>query len=141
MSNREKSIVDLLKKHQLRNTKMRQDVVSLFIDNPEIALSHQDIESQLSAADRVTLYRTLKTFEQKGIIHKAYDGSGIMKYALCHVECDEHHHIDDHAHFHCKKCGITTCMEDVKKNDFSVPAGYKMDSFHIVIEGSCKDCS
>lgn len=141
MSERDKHIAALLKKHQLRNTKMRQDVVSLFISHPEVALSHQDIESELSDADRVTLYRTLKSFEQKGIVHQVIDGSGVLKYALCHLGCDEHQHVDNHAHFHCNKCGKTTCMEGVKNDDYNIPSGYEVETSHIVIQGSCKDCT
>lgn len=141
MSKSEKNIASLLKKHQLRNTKMRKDVLSLFIANPELALSHQDIESKLNDADRVTLYRTLKSFEQKGIVHQVIDGSGVLKYALCHFGCDEYEHIDNHAHFHCNKCGKTICMEDVKNENYSMPSGYQMEKSHIVIQGSCKDCT
>ncbi|MFZ1456094.1 MAG: transcriptional repressor, partial [Saprospiraceae bacterium] len=76
----------ILKKHHLRHTPFRAEVLQIFA-NAGKALSSHDIESQLSDADRITLYRTLKSFEEKGIIHKAIDGTITQKYAICEAHC------------------------------------------------------
>ena len=57
--------------------------------------------------DRVTLYRTIKQFEEKGLIHEVIDTKGQAKYALCVTECTTHEHHDDHLHFHCSQCDRT----------------------------------
>jgi len=72
----------LLIRYELRKTNIRKEVLESFISSEGRALSHSQLELMLEDTDRVTLYRTLKTFEQKGIIHQAVDGSGIMKFAL-----------------------------------------------------------
>lgn len=134
-----KEALQILDNHKLRNTKMRRDVLNIFLMHQD-ALSHSDIEKQLDASDRVTLYRTLKTFEQKGIIHKAIDGGDKLKYAMCSQGCTEHHHIDEHAHFHCQKCERTFCLEDVLTPNVNIPSGYKIESAHLVLNGLCEEC-
>jgi Fur family ferric uptake transcriptional regulator len=62
-------IRDLLKKNQLSITESRQRILGLFLKS-DGALSHADIEKRIAdGIDRVTIYRTLQIFEEKGIIH------------------------------------------------------------------------
>jgi Fur family transcriptional regulator, ferric uptake regulator len=133
-------ILQLLEKHQLRKTAVRAQVLEIFLNRRE-ALSHSDIEIQFDQVDRITLYRTLKTFEDKGLIHKAIDGSDKLKYALCHDGCDEHEHHDVHAHFHCGDCGKTFCLDEVEAPSVQAPAGYKVATTHLVVTGQCETCS
>lgn len=131
----------LLKSYQLRKTPARQQVLGLFLES-DFALSHHHLESRMENVDRVTLYRTLKTFEQKGLIHKAFDGSGALKYALCsHNNCAEHQHNDNHVHFNCAKCGKTTCLDEVTTPQMHLPEGYKMAEQHILVKGVCPECN
>ena len=130
----------VLDNHALRKTAMRMDVLQVFLDKEEIALSNQELEAELEDSDRVTLYRTLKTFEKKGIIHQAIDGSGINKYAMCHADCTEHEHVDDHAHFHCTQCGKTLCLEEIDVPQVDVPPGYQVQTSYMVIQGQCNQC-
>ncbi|MEY3321815.1 MAG: hypothetical protein RLZZ417_1398, partial [Bacteroidota bacterium] len=58
----------LLKKHDLRLTQVRKEVLSVFLIK-EQALSQSDIENDLGKTDRITLYRTLRSFEDNGLIH------------------------------------------------------------------------
>ena len=41
------------------------------------------LEKAFPRADRITIYRTLKTFEEKGIVHGIEEGTTEVKYALC----------------------------------------------------------
>ena len=62
-------IRDLLKKNHMSVTDSRLQILELFYHAPG-ALAHADIEKKASdKIDRVTIYRTLQTFEEKGIIH------------------------------------------------------------------------
>ncbi|MFZ2900317.1 MAG: Fur family transcriptional regulator [Saprospiraceae bacterium] len=129
----------ILGKSGLRKTPFRVHVLGLFMQQEE-ALSAQQLENFLPDADRVTLYRTLRTFEQKGIIHLAIDGTHCQKYALCSDSCDEHHHVDQHAHFHCVTCGKTFCINDTPQPAFQTPKGFVVQSSHLVLHGICPDC-
>jgi Fur family transcriptional regulator, ferric uptake regulator len=124
----------------LRKTALRTQVLQLFLEQ-ENALSSHQLEDLLREVDRVTLYRTLRTFEQKGIIHQAIDGAPGAKYALCHGNCGEKGHHDHHAHFHCNRCGKTICMDDIHQPDFKMPPGFELHSSHLALQGVCDQCA
>ena len=133
------SATEILTKHKLRITPVRKDVVRIFLESG-CALSSSDIEERLVDSDRITLYRTLKSFEEKGIIHKAYDGTLVQKYALCESHCDEKHHHDEHVHFRCQVCEHTFCVEGVKVPSGSLPDGFIIAQTDMVITGTCTAC-
>ncbi len=121
-------------------TAFRVKVLSVFIDSGERALSNAAVEDALKDFDRITLYRTLKTFEKHGLIHQAIDGSNENKYAYCHNDCDIHAHDDNHMHFNCNNCGETFCLETATPI-FQLPNGYTMDQIHIAVSGTCAGCN
>ncbi len=126
---------------RLRQTSNRQEVLDLFL-RANHALSHGDVEQGLGPDhDRVTIYRTLRTFLDKGVIHKILDDAGDPKYALCRQTCahDDHHH--DHVHFKCETCGQTTCLDEVQIPLVGLPAGYSRKETNLLIQGVCSDCN
>ena len=130
----------LLKDFKLKNTNCREEVLELMLSN-EYALSHSDIESQVdSTIDRVTVYRTLRTFLDKGLIHKVLDDGGVTKYALCH-DCSLEHHHHEHVHFKCSVCGQTICLDDIKIPAVPLPEGFKTQEKNLLIQGICKTCA
>lgn len=133
-------IMELLKKNKLRATPVRKELLQLFL-NSEIALSNQDIEEHLSEVDRVTLYRTLKSFQEKGIIHRAFDGTDVTRYASCNDHCNAHAHHDEHLHFHCSNCDNTFCVDEIPIPKLTMPAGFKAHKTNIVVDGICEKCS
>ena len=133
-------VLDLLKKNQLRATPVRKELLQLFI-NSKIALANQDIEEQMSDVDRVTLYRTLKSFQEKGIIHRAFDGTDVARYASCSDHCDSHAHHDEHLHFHCSNCDNTFCVDEIPIPKLEMPVGFKAHKTNIVVDGICEKCS
>ncbi len=131
---------NVLKDFKLRSTPTRQDVLRIFLTRDH-ALSHSDIEREVSDAyDRVTVYRTLKTFLDKGLIHKVLDDEGSLKYALCREACTTSRHHHDHVHFKCNKCGQTSCLE-VQIPTVKLPKGYTTKTINLLIQGICDQCS
>jgi Fur family ferric uptake transcriptional regulator len=131
-----------LKDFKLRQTDCRAEMLAVFNDNPH-ALAHGDVERSLPEKfDRVTVYRTLKTFLEKGIIHKVLDDEGGTKYALCRDACHaaDHQHHHDHVHFKCNRCGLTTCLDDVAVPTLSLPAGYRREETNLLVQGICPTC-
>jgi Fur family ferric uptake transcriptional regulator len=130
--------LSILKNHRLRITDCRLSIIQEFL-NKQVALAHSDLEDTLNSQfDRVTIYRTLKTFLDKDLIHKVLDDSGVTKYALCSQE--EEHHNHEHVHFKCEKCGETTCLDSIGLPKISLPEGFKKREMNLLIQGSCSKC-
>jgi Fur family transcriptional regulator, ferric uptake regulator len=135
-----RNIEQILVGHHVRRTKVRVAVLDIFMQRNH-ALAHSEIEHVIGGAfDRVTLYRTLKSFEEQGLIHRVIDDSGSMKYALCHGACAEHAHHDQHIHFSCLKCGHTFCLDAVPIPAFQLPPEYEFQKIDLLAQGICKDC-
>lgn len=135
-----KKVTDTLKEHDLRNTSCREDVLAILSQN-NTALSHGEIERELdNRFDRVTIYRTLKTFVDKGIIHKVLDEEG-LRYAVCKDQCQGHQHHHDHIHFKCTSCGLTNCIDNISIPEVTLPTGYQRLETNLLIQGTCPLCS
>ncbi len=135
----EQQAIAILKKHQLRLTDCRKDVIAFFLGR-NYAIAQPELEKSLQQFDRVTLYRTLGTFVDKGIIHQVIDGSGANKYALCSPNCSQHQHKDEHIHFTCVECGLTKCLESVAIPKIQLPKGYQLLDANFLIKGVCASC-
>ena len=132
--------IKLLKAHGLRQTNCRMQVLGLFLEQ-DFALASHDLEQNVGEQfDRVTVYRTLKSFLDKGLIHKVPDDGSGTKYALCSTHCSEEAHHDDHVHFKCTNCGMTTCLEEVELPKVALPEGYSLQEINLLIQGVCKTC-
>lgn len=132
----------LLGNYALRQTGTRAEILSIFLQEQR-ALSQREIESSMKrSCDRVTIYRTLSTFMEKGLVHKVLDHSGVTKFALCTSECGESgSHKHDHIHFTCTNCGKTLCVDDVAIPSLTLPPGYLAKEVNVLIQGTCANCS
>jgi Fur family ferric uptake transcriptional regulator len=131
---------DLLRRKHLSITDSRKKILSLFLNNKD-ALAHADIEKKAGEKfDRVTVYRTLQTFVEKGIVHTIPTADNAILYALC-KDCGEDHHHDDHVHFVCSNCNVTICLDDIVSPEIHLPAGYMAENVQVVINGICKVCN
>ncbi|MET0636295.1 MAG: Fur family transcriptional regulator [Chitinophagaceae bacterium] len=136
----EKDIKEILKKNQLSVTASREKILQLFIDHSG-ALAHGDIERKAGEKfDRVTVYRTLQTFVDKGIIHSIPTADNSVRYALCKDNCEQGHHHDQHIHFVCTNCNNTYCLDDVVTPQIRLPKGYSTEHIEVVVEGICINC-
>ncbi len=136
----ENNIGSILKKNSLSVTDSRKKILSLFLQSKD-ALAHGDIEKKAGEKfDRVTIYRTLQTFVEKGIVHSIPTSDNSVKYALC-KDCEEGHHHDDHVHFVCSNCRATICLDDVVSPTIELPKGYFVENVQVVINGVCNKCN
>ncbi|WP_276502444.1 Fur family transcriptional regulator [Terrimonas pollutisoli] len=134
------NIKEILKRSQLSVTASREKILHLFLEQ-EGALAHGDIEKKAGEKfDRVTVYRTLQTFVEKGIIHTIPTADNSIRYALCKDDCAEGHHHDHHIHFVCTNCKNTYCLDDIVTPDIRLPKGYTSSHIEVVVEGICKNC-
>ena len=133
----------VFKEKNIRKTAFRQKVLDVFYNN-ENAVTIAQIESSLGSHDRITLYRTIRTFIDAGVIHEIVMPGDLKKLALCndcvqdheHNHCHVHHH--KHVHFHCEKCDEIICVD----NDLPIVklAGYRIDQVEVQAHGVCPKC-
>ena len=136
-------VKSILKDYKLRQTDCREEILEVFMSKSH-ALAHADVELPLKDRfDRVTIYLTLKTFVDKGLIHKVLDDEGGVKYAICKDSCHsgDHKHHHEHVHFKCTTCGLTTCLDHVIIPNIILPEGYQRVETNLLMQGVCKTCS
>ncbi|MBQ3634268.1 MAG: transcriptional repressor [Bacteroidales bacterium] len=98
----------------------------------------QDIEDRLSTVDKSTIFRTIVTFQEAGLLHETDDGSGKQKYCVCHCH-DGAHHVG-HVHVTCRVCHKTYCLRDVEIPAVVLPVDFVVEETEYVVKGVCPDC-
>jgi Fur family transcriptional regulator, ferric uptake regulator len=136
-----KEAEEILQQHGLKITLSRTRMLKVFMKDKKV-LAYAELQKKLGKNfDRVTLYRTLQSFEEKGLIHKIADQSGGLSYALCNHEGNKHTHDDNHVHFKCNNCHETICLEDKIIPAIKLPPNIKPLKYTFLIEGLCKNCN
>ena len=108
------------------------------INDYRAAMPYSKIQEAMQPIDRVTLYRTLDSLLNKGVIHKAYESGNKVYYAICdHYHCSEDAHQHDHIHFKCNACNTVTCEVPAEDLRIALP-GYQIQQVSISLEGICK---
>lgn len=135
-----RAIEPLLQKRNVRPTAMRM-LIYKFLLEQEAAKTLTDVEKHFEKSERTTLYRTLKTFEENGVVHQIDDGTGTLKYALCEEDCNCEIERDLHLHFHCNECDETLCLTEHKIPQINLPHGFTAEDANLVVKGICDKCS
>lgn len=134
----------MLKYFRMRySTKQRQEILDLIKGHGESHVSVETLLSDISKKQlnisRATLYRTLDSLTEEGIIKRFFlDG----KLGACYQLCEE----EDHNHFHliCESCGkmlhldcdeVESLMGHIEKEH-----NFKVNSDRVVLYGICEDC-
>jgi len=134
-----KEIENKLQNKKLRPTAMRLLVLEALLGQ-KTATSLSDLEKSFEKSDRVTLFRTLKTFQENGLVHGIDDGTGVPKYALCEEGCECDIKTDLHVHFHCRICNETFCLPKYKIPEIDLPEEFRPEEANLVVKGICGKC-
>ena len=131
-------IAQILRKAGLRATETRIAVFS-FLHKKHLPLSIADIAAALPKIDTVTIYRTIATGKELGIIKEISLGDGVLTYEFAP---------DGHGHHHvvCTSCNkiedVTSCNESLlarqalrEVSGFAAITGHSLEFF-----GLCKKC-
>ena len=130
----------LLKKHGLRKTTFRLQLLSLFHE-VRSSLTADEIRKRIGeSTDKVTVYRALDAFEKSCLIHKVPGKWNLTRYALCHTECCVYNHVHNHAHFICNVCTDTFCIDEVEMPEIEAAQCFHIQSSKLILEGECPDC-
>lgn len=133
------SLEDRLNEFGLRCTPVRELIYSL-IANSDTAYSLAELETELETVDKSSISRNLHLFLEIGLIHQIQDDSGIAKYALS--QNPDGIHLQNHAHFYCLKCEKTICLDQLSLdlNTFSLPEGFSVEGYSLLLKGICPEC-
>ncbi len=133
-----KDVDDKLISRNIKPTAMRELVLKV-LNEQSTATSLSDLEHKFENADKVTLYRTLKTFEENKLIHSIDDGTGSVKYALCKETCQCQPE-ELHVHFLCTTCKQTYCLHEITVPSINLPVNFSLESVNMVVKGICANC-
>ncbi len=130
---------NLLKQKSLSITPFRTEVLTIISESLH-AVSVSYIEDELSSYNRITLYRTIKTFVASGLIHEIAISGKETAYALCKENCKADHHHHQHIHFSCNTCDEIFCVESSRFPEVTLP-NFQIKSLEIQASGICQNCS
>ena len=130
----------MLRRAGLKVTQVRLHVLSLLMESP-VPLAHSEVIERLPGRhwDRVTVYRTLHTFMEKGLTLRLEGGDRVWRFA---ARYGSHPEGQEHAHFLCEECGEMECIEEVKLvPPDPLPRGFQVRRSEMVLHGLCPNCS
>lgn len=111
-----------------------------YILNTNGAISGRELEENFPEFDRVTLYRTIQSFVDKGILHPIPDDGGVARYGICSDTCGPNTHNHNHIHFKCKECGRIECLERPVNIQIEL-SGYQIEEIQTIVQGTCNKCT
>jgi len=133
------NITKFLESAKLKKTKPRMEIIEVLMksNRPKSAEEMISVMGK-SGPNKVTVYRTLDSMVEAGIVHRAFLSQGSQYYEMAD-KCTKH---QCHPHFVCKDCGATRCMPEVSvPMATNPPAGFIIERQQVRLEGLCPDCS
>jgi Fur family transcriptional regulator, ferric uptake regulator len=103
-------------------------------------LRQDQIADQLTlhALNKVTVYRTLESLIEVGLVHRAFTYKRAWYFELAD-HCTEN---QCHPHFTCTHCGVTTCLTDILLPMAKVAQkGFVVNRQQVRLEGLCPTCA
>jgi len=102
-------------------------------------MSLLELDYKILTMDRSSIFRVLRAFADQLMLHEIDDGSGSIKYEMCHG----HGHCspdDTHVHFYCEQCHRTFCLEEIRIPRVELPEGFSARYYNFVAKGICPEC-
>ena len=129
----------LLKLKKLRSTALRLLVLKTLAGQKSItSLFH--LRKAVEKSQRISLYRTLKIFQESGLVHSISDGTRFPKYGLNYNLRDFSIYQSNHPHFHCNVCELTYCFPKLRTPDIEPPEGFQKRQTSLLLNGICPEC-
>ncbi|MCH8557300.1 MAG: transcriptional repressor [Balneolia bacterium] len=142
---REQRHKEILHNHNLKATRIRLRVMEL-LTGSDVAMSHAQISELLDdeTIDKVTLYRTLNSFVEKGLAHKVATEDRNWLYAIYDDHAHNHKNSShNHAHFICDDCEKIYCFpidEKLLSINRQNLHGFEIKQQEIRLHGRCPVC-
>lgn len=132
--------ITIIRERGLYVTYPRIAILSLLISGRKV-VNVQDILKAVGAKfDRITVYRTLSFFCDKGLFYKILDNHNKAYYALDSGLTTASGTCSEHFHFKCLTCGTVECLPIPYQNN-ELPDGFVKTGANLLIMGHCPQCS
>ncbi len=135
-------LVAALRRHGLRVTTPRRAVCAVLASSHGEHLSapviYERTRSEAGVSvDQSTVYRTLETLQEAGLITHTHLPAGASVYHLA----DE----PPHQHLVCVDCGRTLALPEAQIEEFVADVrsktGFVLDPTHVALSGHCAECA
>jgi Fur family transcriptional regulator, ferric uptake regulator len=138
-SQAKENIDELLNSAKLKKTLPRRTILEILLNaaQPQTA---DEIVSAIgkTGPNRVTVYRTLGSMVEAGIVHRAFVAEGSQHFEMAD-KCGAH---QCHPHFVCTGCGRTSCLHNMAlPMATSAPAGFVIERQQVRLQGLCPKCN
>lgn len=135
----EKEAGELLRESGLKSTPQRMAVVHVLHSSSKYLSINEILEKvkiHLPKTGLATIYRTLETFAELGLVKRVHFPDGCDSYTL---STEEHSH-----HMVCTECNavfsFSDCPIDGIEHLKGINRGFKVKSHFIQLFGECEDC-
>jgi Fur family transcriptional regulator, peroxide stress response regulator len=130
-----KSIIEVLKEHDIAPSIQRVKILEYlkkYKTHPTADMIYQALVDQIPTLSKTTVYNTLKTFTEKGIL---------VALSLFENEVRYEYNTDPHIHFKCIRCNkIYDLDQNFDRYDNNLIDGHKVTEHHVNLKGVCKSC-
>ena len=129
-------LIRLLQDNNLNLTNQRMKLLSILAESG-FAMTEKEIENKMKGiCNKTTIYRNLTSLVEKKIVHRILSDEAV-RYKLLQNNNDK---FPGHAHFQCRNCSTTYCMEEIPVQKYKLPEGFQMQENQLLILGICKNC-
>lgn len=138
-SNLDTQAREMLKAAKLYCTAGRMAILRVLIKENK-PLNQMQIARRLGKEcfDKVTIYRTLESLSEVGLVHKAFIEKRAWHFELAH-NCTKS---QCHPHFTCMRCGDTHCLTEMALPMAVSPhRGFIIYRQQVRLEGLCPACA
>jgi Fur family transcriptional regulator, ferric uptake regulator len=132
--------IEILKNSHIRITERKLAILRCFLasSTPVNASELHGLVSLSFPMDLATVYRTLNSFREKGLIREITDDKGTLYYEIACL------HNPVHPHFKCLKCRKISCLEFLDHDSAASMSRFasdcKITDISITLSGICRDC-
>jgi len=129
----------MLKDARLYCTEPRLAILQVLMQTARPLRQDQIAEQlPLRTLNKVTVYRTLESLIEVGLVHRAFTYQRAWHFELAN-HCTEH---QCHPHFTCTNCGVTHCLMDILLPMAKVSQkGFVVSRQQVRLEGLCPACA
>ncbi len=130
-----RSIIEILKEKDIAPSMQRIKILEYlqnYKTHPTADMIYQALAGEMPTLSKTTVYNTLKTFTEKGVL---------VALSLFENEVRYEYTKDPHIHFKCIKCNeIYDLDQAYDRYDDSFINGHKVIEHHVNMKGVCKNC-